>query len=78
MRIYSKMENEVKRYKAALERYQKHGDEKVPDTESIRERLQKMKVESQNRNRGIKKQKNYTRGRSSSDRYRKESDGYVM
>lgn len=62
MRIYSKMENEVKRYKAALERYQKHGDEKEPDKESIRERLQKMKAESQNRNRGIKKQKNYTRG----------------
>lgn len=62
MRIYSKMENEVKRYKAALEHYQKHGDEKESDKESIHERLQKMKAESQNRNRGIKKQKNYTRG----------------
>lgn len=78
MRIYSKMENEVKRYKAALERYQKHGDEKEPDKGSIRERLQKMKAESQHRNRCIKKQKNYTRGRGSSDRYRKESDGYVL
>ncbi|MGL6200454.1 MAG: MobA/MobL family protein [Lachnospiraceae bacterium] len=62
MRIYSQMEDEVKRYKVALDRYQKHSGEKEPDKESIRERLQKIKAESRLRNEGIKKQKIYKRG----------------
>lgn len=61
MRIYNKMEEEVKRYKAALARYQKDNSEKEPDKESIREKLQKMKAEM-HRNESIKKQKNHTRG----------------